>query len=150
MMKLFAFTGLNVMIVVFALMRTFTFFQLAMKSSLHLHNEMFQGVLRTSMYFFRVNPVGRILNRFSNDLNQVDELLPSVLMDVIQIFLAIFGVVIVLGVVNPWHVVSITPLAIITFYLRGFYLRTSQSLNHLLAKSKFIISIILYILINCM
>lgn len=108
-----------------------------MKSSMNLHNEMFQGVLHTVMYFFQTNSVGRILNRFSNDLSQVDEVLPGVLMDVIQIFLAIFGVIIVLGVVSPWHIVSIAPLAIIAFYLRLFYLKTSQRVNHLLAKSKY-------------
>lgn len=52
--------------------------QLAMRASRNLHNTMFQGVSRARMYFFHTNPSGRILNRFSKDMGQVDELLPTV------------------------------------------------------------------------
>lgn len=134
--NLYTFSVLNLMIVVFALLRTLAFFNLAMRSSRNLHNAMFHGVLHTVMYFFHINSVGRILNRFSNDLSQVDEILPGVLMDVIQISLAILGVIIVLSIVNPWHLITISPLIVIIYYLRLFYLKTSQSVNQLQVRSK--------------
>lgn len=38
------------------------------------------------MRFFDVNPSGRIMNRFSKDMGTIDELLPKVLIDAIQVF----------------------------------------------------------------
>lgn len=88
------------------------------------------------MHFFNTNPAGRILNRFSKDLGQVDEILPAVLMDTIQIFLALLGIVIVLCMVNPWYLVATGLLAIIFYFLRSFYLNTSRDIKRLEAISE--------------
>lgn len=76
-----------------------------MRASRNLHNTMFQGVSRARMYFFHTNPSGRILNRFSKDMGQVDELLPAVMIDVMQIFLQLFGIIVVIVVVNFYFVI---------------------------------------------
>lgn len=76
-----------------------------MRASRNLHNTMFQGVSRARMYFFHTNPSGRILNRFSKDMGQVDELLPAVMIDVMQIFLQLFGIIVVIVVVNYYFIV---------------------------------------------
>lgn len=76
-----------------------------MRASRNLHNTMFQGVSRARMYFFHTNPSGRILNRFSKDMGQVDELLPAVMIDVIQIFLQLGGIIVVIVVVNYYFII---------------------------------------------
>uniref|UniRef100_A0A0K2U2L0 ABC transporter domain-containing protein n=1 Tax=Lepeophtheirus salmonis TaxID=72036 RepID=A0A0K2U2L0_LEPSM len=57
------------------------FIFLCLKSSRNLHSEMFQKVIFTKPAFFDVNPVGRILNRFSKDIGALDDLLPIALSD---------------------------------------------------------------------
>lgn len=37
------------------------------------------------MRFYNSNPSGRILNRFSKDMGNIDEYIPSVLIDVIEV-----------------------------------------------------------------
>jgi len=88
------------------------------------------------MYFFNTNPSGRILNRFSKDMGQVDEILPAVMMDVIQIFLALAGIVIVIAVVNPLFLIPTVVLGIIFYQLRTFYLKTSRDVKRMEAISK--------------
>ena len=97
---------------------------------------MFEGVTRAAMHFFNTNPSGRILNRFSKDLGQVDEILPSVMMDVLQIFLALAGIVVVIAIVNPWYVLATAVLGLIFYFLRSFYLNTSRDVKRLEAISK--------------
>ena len=41
-------------------------------NSRNLHDSMFWKILLTKMRFFHVNPVGRVLNRFSQDMALVD------------------------------------------------------------------------------
>lgn len=134
---LYIFTALNVSVIFFALTRSILFFKLAKRSSTNIHNTMFQGVTRASMYFFNTNPSGRILNRFAKDLGQVDEILPGVIMDVMQIFLALVGIIVVLCVVNPWYLLATALLAIVFYFLRSFYLNTSRDVKRLEAISKF-------------
>ena len=38
----------------------------------NLHDSMFKNILRSKMRFFHINPVGRVLNRFSQDMGTVD------------------------------------------------------------------------------
>lgn len=97
---------------------------------------MFRGITRATMYFFNTNPSGRILNRFSKDMGQIDEILPAVMMDVIQIFLSLFGIVVVIAVVNPLYLIPTLLLAIVFYYLRIFYLKTSRNVKRLEAISK--------------
>ncbi|XP_073845417.1 probable multidrug resistance-associated protein lethal(2)03659 [Musca autumnalis] len=133
---IYIFTALNVAIIIFALLRSFMFFNLASKSSTRLHNDMFVSVTRASMYFFNTNPAGRILNRFSKDMGQVDEILPQVMMDVIQIFLALFGIVVVLAIVNPWYILATVVMFTVFYFLRSFYLKTSRDVKRLEAVTR--------------
>lgn len=82
---IYIFTALTVATVVITLSRSFIFFNLAVRAAKVLHNAMYMGVTKASMYFFNTNPSGRILNRFSKDMGQVDEFLPTVMIDVIQV-----------------------------------------------------------------
>nr|CAD7393053.1 unnamed protein product [Timema cristinae] len=81
---------LMIICVIFVLARSALFFLFCMKSSIQLHNTMFENILRSKMRFFDTNPSGRILNRFSKDMGSVDELLPRALIDTIQQRYALF------------------------------------------------------------
>lgn len=69
------------------LLRTFGFFRMCLRISLRLHDRLFRGITRTSMYFFNTNSSGRILNRFSKDIRTVDADLPHTLMDCLSVSL---------------------------------------------------------------
>lgn len=79
-----------VALVVVSLLRSFMFFSMAMAASTRLHNNMFASITRAPMRFFHTNPSGRILNRFSKDMGAVDEVLPSALLDVLQVSRLLF------------------------------------------------------------
>lgn len=61
--------------------RSFGFFAMCLRASRNMHDQLFRGITRAWMSFFNTNPSGRILNRFSKDIDNIDTLLPLALMD---------------------------------------------------------------------
>ncbi len=129
------FAALTLGTVVLTLSRSFVFFNVTMKASRVLHDAMFDGVTRATMYFFNVNPSGRILNRFSKDVGQIDETLPFILVDVFQIMFAMVGTIGVLAVVNPIYLIPTVVMFVIFHLFRKFYLKTSLDVKRLQATS---------------
>jgi ATP-binding cassette subfamily C (CFTR/MRP) protein 1 len=59
---------LTLVVIPLNILRTFGFVYGTIRSSRTLHNKMFGRVAKAPMVFFEENPLGRILNRFANDL----------------------------------------------------------------------------------
>ncbi|KAI5635385.1 ABC transporter domain-containing protein [Phthorimaea operculella] len=128
---IYIYTAMVVSLVVVSLLRSFMFFSMAMRASTRLHNNMFSAITRAPMRFFHVNPSGRILNRFSKDMGAVDEVLPSALLDVLQIGLSLIGIVVVVAAVNYWLLVPTVAIGLVFYLLRIFYLASSRSIKRL-------------------
>ncbi|KAK7601741.1 hypothetical protein V9T40_009182 [Parthenolecanium corni] len=128
---IYIFAMITFGMIVVTLIRSMTFVTMCINISLRLHNAMFEGITRASMYFFNTNPSGRILNRFSKDMGSIDEVLPSALIDCVQIGLTLFGIILVVGFVNPYLMIPTVIIAFIFYKLRQFYLSTSRSIKRL-------------------
>ncbi|XP_042338353.1 ATP-binding cassette sub-family C member 4-like, partial [Plectropomus leopardus] len=125
------YSGLTAAAVVFGYSRSLVIFHGLVRSAQALHNSMFSAVIRTPVRFFDVNPIGRILNRFSKDISQMDSMLPITFVDFYQLFLQNVGVVAVAASVIPLILVPVVPLLFVFLYLRHFYLRTSRDVKRL-------------------
>ncbi|XP_017000056.2 probable multidrug resistance-associated protein lethal(2)03659 [Drosophila takahashii] len=136
MHDIYIFTLITVLTIVVTVKRSFLFYNLAMKASIRLHNSMFRGISRASMYFFNTNPSGGILNRFSKDMGQVDEVLPIIMMTVIQDFLSLAGNIVVISIVNPVYLIPALVIGVVFYHLRTFYLQTSRDVKRLEASTR--------------
>lgn len=67
------------------LSRSFLFFRMCLQASINLHDMLFRGITRAKMLFFNHNSSGRVLNRFSKDINNVDSSLPVIMLDVLDV-----------------------------------------------------------------
>lgn len=56
-----------------------------MKASLGLHKTMLTKLINSKMWVFNMNSSGEILNRFSQDIGMIDDLLPLVSLDSYQV-----------------------------------------------------------------
>ncbi|KAM9447563.1 ATP-binding cassette sub-family C member 4-like isoform 4-T5 [Salvelinus alpinus] len=125
------YAGLTGATIIFGFLRSLVFFNVLVNSAQTLHNRMFTAILRTPVRFFDVNPIGRILNRFSKDIGYLDSLLPWTFVDFIQVFLQILGVIIVAAAVIPWILIPVVPLLVVFLFLRRYFLQTSRDIKRL-------------------
>ncbi|GAB9477499.1 Abc transporter c family member 2, partial [Globisporangium polare] len=102
------------------------------RSSKNLHDELFCRVLSAPVNkYFDVTPVGRILNRFSNDLDQMDSILPQQYQSLFQNLSMSVGALVVCAVASVWIGVSYIPILII-FVITGIYFKkTSREIKRL-------------------
>ena len=107
------------------------FINALLNSSKHLHNSMMSGVLKAPVLFFDTNPVGRIINRFSRDIGIMDELLPDVFLQAVEIILLCIGAVVLPSILNPWIILPATPLMVLFMWFGRYNLRTSRDLSRL-------------------
>ncbi|XP_036946537.1 multidrug resistance-associated protein 4-like isoform X2 [Acanthopagrus latus] len=125
------YAGLTAAAVTFGFARCLVIIHALVRAAQTLHNNMFNTVIRTSVRFFDVNPIGRILNRFSKDIGLMDSTLPITFVDFYQLFLQNVGVVAVAASVIPLILVPVVPLVFVFLYLRRFYLHTSRDIKRL-------------------
>ncbi|XP_068622150.1 probable multidrug resistance-associated protein lethal(2)03659 [Battus philenor] len=112
------------------------FYNTCIKASISLHDTMFRGVTNAPMWFFHHNPSGRILNRFSKDMGQVDSLLPVTLLDCIGFFLEIVSVLIVVCIANWWLLIPTAGVTVLLYLLRELFLGTSRELKRIEAIAR--------------
>ncbi|XP_055086827.1 ATP-binding cassette sub-family C member 4-like isoform X3 [Periophthalmus magnuspinnatus] len=125
------YAGLTVTSVLFGFLRCLVFFNVLVSSAQTLHNNMFQAILRAPVYFFDINPIGRILNRFSKDIGYLDSVLPWTYVDFIQVLLQVVGVIGVAGAIIPWILLPVLPLFTVFLFLRRYFLQTSRDIKRL-------------------
>ncbi|XP_011877731.1 PREDICTED: probable multidrug resistance-associated protein lethal(2)03659 [Vollenhovia emeryi] len=128
---IYIYSILTAMTIFVTLIRSWTFFWMCMRASINLHDRMFRSISRATMRFFNTNTSGRVLNRFSKDMGAVDEMLPTALIDCVQIGLVLLGIIIVVAVANVWLLIPTVFVAIVFYYLRIVYLATSRSVKRL-------------------
>ncbi|XP_011259351.2 multidrug resistance-associated protein 4 [Camponotus floridanus] len=133
---IYIYTFCIIICTVTVLFRSFLFMNICLNSSINLHNIMFSNLLQARMSFFNRNPSGRILNRFSKDIGTIDELLPRIMLEALQMTSVVLAIFIMVAILNRWMIIPII-IQIILFYLwTKFYLKTAQSIKRLEGVTK--------------
>jgi ATP-binding cassette subfamily C (CFTR/MRP) protein 1 len=102
-----------------------------LRGSKKLHDDMATAVLRSPMQFFETTPVGRILNRFSNDVYKIDEVIPRTFSMFFRNSCQVVFVMVVISTTTPAFIALIIPFAGIYYYIQRYYLSTSRELKRL-------------------
>lgn len=101
------------------------------RGSKYLHTLMTNAVIRAPMSFFETTPVGRILNRFSNDMYKVDTLLSRTFSQFFVNAVKVTFTILVICFTTWQFLFVIIPLSVFYVYYQQYYLRTSRELRRL-------------------
>lgn len=113
------------------LLKTYLVVHFFLKASSQLHDKVFHKVSRATMAFFDTTPTGRILNRFSKDLDEIDIHLPfnidASFLNIVRIFISI-GMI---AAVFPWFLIGLAPLVVIFGLINYVFNRSSRQLKRM-------------------
>lgn len=101
-----------------------------------MHKRLLDNVMHSPMMFFDMTPIGRIVNRFSKDLDTIDVLLPSNLRAWVSCLIAVIATFVAIIYATPVFVVVMLPTMIIYYFVQVLYVSTSRQLKRIESVSR--------------
>ncbi|KAF8579018.1 ABC transporter [Ramaria rubella] len=100
-------------------------------ASRQLHRAAIQRIMHAPMSFFDTTPLGRIMNRFSKDIDTIDNLLGDALRMMTSTLAQILGAIILIAIILPYFLIAVTAISIAYVYAAIFYRSSARELKRL-------------------
>ncbi|XP_073740446.1 ATP-binding cassette sub-family C member 12 isoform X5 [Callorhinus ursinus] len=123
------YAGTMVSVLTFSVIKGFTFTKTTLMASSSLHDCMFDKILKSPMSFFDTTPTGRLMNRFSKDMDELDVRLPFHAENFLQQFFMVLFILVILAAVFPAVLLVLASLAVGFFILLRIFHRGVQELK---------------------
>ncbi|KAM5344772.1 hypothetical protein ACJ41O_010634 [Fusarium nematophilum] len=114
-----------------ALVRDLWVFLGSLVASRRIHDNLITSVTRAKFKFFDVTPLGQLMNRFSKDLEAVDQEIAPVVIGVVSCGLSLLVTVATIAVITPMFLIAALFIALLFYLVAAFYLRASRDLKRL-------------------
>ncbi|CAE7200833.1 unnamed protein product [Rhizoctonia solani] len=93
-------------------------------ASQSLHRDALGRILHAPISFFDTTPLGRIMNRFSKDVDTIDNIIGDACRMFIGTLVQIIGAVVLISVVQPWFLLAVA-IVLLAYYWIAIYYRAS-------------------------
>lgn len=103
----------------------------SLTASRRLHNRLVQSVMRAKFKFFDVTPLGQLMNRFSKDLEAVDQDIAPTAIGVIACALSVVVTIVLIAAITPGFLIAAFFISLLFYFMAIFYLRASRDLKRL-------------------
>ncbi|XP_052070019.1 multidrug resistance-associated protein 1-like isoform X2 [Mytilus californianus] len=106
------------------------------KATRKLHRDLLRNILRSPMSFFDTTPVGRIVNRFSKDIETIDDQLIYQFKDVVICLFLVVCNTVVISTGTPHFLFIMLPVTVVYFALQRLYVSTSRQLRMMASAAR--------------
>jgi ABC-type multidrug transport system fused ATPase/permease subunit len=111
--------------------RTYISCILGALASQTLHRNLARNVLGAPLSFFESTPIGRLVQRFSKDLDQIDQQLPSNFGQLAASSISIIGAIVAISTVTPPFIFYMFPVFFLYFAVTNYYRNVARELKRL-------------------
>ncbi|KAI8807295.1 P-loop containing nucleoside triphosphate hydrolase protein [Cladochytrium replicatum] len=101
------------------------------RASRSLHQRALAAIFRSPMSFFETNPLGRILNRFSRDVYEIDRWLSNSIRAALNLWGNAFGVLVLIAYAVPPIIGIFVPIAVLYYFALRFYRNAARELKRI-------------------
>jgi ATP-binding cassette subfamily C (CFTR/MRP) protein 1 len=135
-MYLAVYGGLGVLQSLSIMVATTVLSIFTLNAAVKLHHSMLMRILKSPMSFFDTTPLGRILNRFSKDIDIVDNTIPMTMRMVLNQLLNVLGTLVAIVFAMPIFIVVVIPIAVVYYFLQKFYVATARQVKRMESISR--------------
>ena len=96
-----------------------------------LHRGAITTVMRAPMSFFETTPLGRIMNRFSKDIDTIDNTVSDSMRMFLMTLSNVIGAFVLIAVIIPWFLVAVAVIMTAYFFLSLYYRASARELKRL-------------------
>ena len=122
---------LSVFYVLISLVREGYIFWGSLRASRTIHTRVLESVFRAKLQFFDTTPLGQLMNRFSKDVEAIDQDVAPVAVGVLGCLFSMISIVVLISVITPGFLIAGFFITIIYTAIGKFYLRSSRDLKRL-------------------
>ncbi|KAI4108664.1 MAG: hypothetical protein LQ339_002180 [Xanthoria mediterranea] len=127
---------LAILYVLISMLREALIFWGSLVASWKLHERLLESVTRAKFKFFDSTPLGQIMNRFSKDVEAVDQEVAPIAVGVVGCLTSVITIIILISVITPGFLIAGVFITAIYFGIGAFYLRSSVDLKRLESVQK--------------
>ncbi|KAF9733560.1 hypothetical protein PMIN07_007671 [Paraphaeosphaeria minitans] len=128
-LTVYAVLGLVFMIITFV--REGFLFAGSLTASRRIHERLIQKITHAKFRFFDQTPLGQLMNRFSKDIESVDQEVAPVAIGVVHCLASIITIVILISVITPGFLIAGFFITVLYALIGMFYLNSSRDLKRL-------------------
>ncbi|XP_015785719.1 multidrug resistance-associated protein 1 [Tetranychus urticae] len=101
------------------------------RASVGFHRDLLYQIFRSPMSFFDTTPTGRIVNRFSKDIDTVDSIIPQNLRSWLLCFFQVLSTFVIISYSTPLFIIALVPICCVYAFIQRIYVASSRQLKRL-------------------
>ncbi len=103
----------------------------SLHASWALHQRLLNAIMRAKFKFFDSTPLGQLMNRFSKDIEAIDQEVSPVAMGMINCLASVITIVVLISVITPGFLVAGFFISCIYLAVGMFYIHSSRDLKRI-------------------
>lgn len=122
---------IGVVFLFISLFRELVLFWGSLEASRKIHTQLLNAILRAKFRFFDSTPAGQLMNRFSKDVEAVDQEVAPTAIGVLHCFASVVTIIILISVITPGFLVAGFFIGLLYVAVGMFYIHSSRDLKRL-------------------
>ncbi|KAK3684426.1 Transporter of the ATP-binding cassette (ABC) [Vermiconidia calcicola] len=125
------YAALGVVYMTVCLAREGVLFAGSIVASRRIHRKLMESIAHAKFRFFDSTPLGQIMNRFSKDIEAIDQEVAPVAVGVVHCLASIITIVVLISVIIPKFLIAGFFITILYFLIGRFYINSSRDLKRI-------------------
>nr|QUF59452.1 ATP-binding cassette transporter Abcc1-7 [Brachionus angularis] len=106
------------------------------KATKSLHERLLDSVLKGNLRFFETTPIGRIVNRFTKDVEATEDSIPYSIKSLIDCFLGMLSTIIIISSSTPFFLIALIPITVFYIFVQRYFVPSNRQLKRMQSASK--------------
>ncbi|EAW12711.1 putative ABC bile acid transporter [Aspergillus clavatus NRRL 1] len=117
--------------VLISLFREGVLFWGSLNASSKIHRRLLDAVMHAKFKFFDSTPLGQLMNRFSKDIEAVDQEVAPVAIGMLHCLASVIMIVVLISIITPGFLIAAIFITMVYFALGAVYLNASRDMKRL-------------------